>query len=197
MVIVQEAPEPRAADDRGIRPVVARGASLALDELAAQTLMETLGQVVCHELLHHVSQMALAEEDEVIQALMLDGLHESLGVWIAVWTLRRDLHAPDPFRFQDRRECLCEQGVSIVDEIARTAKKSIDWIDQVARDLLHPLPIGIDLNSRDLDRAGLDLDDEKDHVANRAEEPQSFDAEEVAGVQRVPAAAVGSSAISP
>jgi hypothetical protein len=45
--------------------------------------------------------MPLAEEDEVIQALILDGLHESLGVWIAVRTLRRDLHAPDAFRLQN------------------------------------------------------------------------------------------------
>jgi len=38
MVVVQEATEPRATDDRGICSVVIYGASLALDELAANVL---------------------------------------------------------------------------------------------------------------------------------------------------------------
>jgi len=55
MVVVQEAPEPRATDDWGICPAIVRGASLALDELAAKTLMETLGEVMVHEFLEHVA----------------------------------------------------------------------------------------------------------------------------------------------
>jgi hypothetical protein len=30
----------------------------------------------------------LLERDEVVETFIFDGLHESLGVWIAVWTLR-------------------------------------------------------------------------------------------------------------
>src|SRR5450759_4723196 len=58
------------------------------DELAADALMESLGQVVRHELVHHVPQVSLAEEDEFVQALVLDRLHEPLGVRIAVRTAR-------------------------------------------------------------------------------------------------------------
>jgi len=46
MVVVQETAESRATHDRSVRPVVVRGASLALDELAAKALVEPLGQVV-------------------------------------------------------------------------------------------------------------------------------------------------------
>ena len=67
--------------------------SPARDELTVETLMKELGQVVSHEFLEHVAQMPLAEEDEVIQTLVLDRLHEPLRVRIAVGALRGDLHA--------------------------------------------------------------------------------------------------------
>ena len=42
--------------------------------------------------------MALAEEDEVPEAFVLDGFDEALGVRMAVWALGRNLHAPDTLR---------------------------------------------------------------------------------------------------
>jgi hypothetical protein len=57
-------------------------------------LVVALGQVVRHELLEQVAQVSFAEDDEVIQALSPDGLHEALRVWVAVWALRRSPDAP-------------------------------------------------------------------------------------------------------
>jgi hypothetical protein len=76
------------------------------------------------------------------------------------------------------------QGISLI--VAKRRKTSSLGPNQIARHLFHPLPIGIDANSHDLDRAGLELDHEKHHVADRTEEPQCFHAEEIEGVQRVP-----------
>src|SRR5450759_696170 len=159
---------------------------LSPDDLAADALMESLGQVVRHELLHHVPQVSLAEEDEFVQALVLDRLHEPLGVRIAVRTARWDLHALHAPRPQNRGECLREHRISIVDQVLRAPKKPVDRIGQVAGYLFHPFPTGIDLYPDDLDGAALDLDDEEHHVPDRPRNPQGFHAEEIAGVERLP-----------
>src|ERR1035437_3296207 len=93
MVVVQHSAVPRATDDRGGGAVVVLGASLALDELTTEALVKTLGHVVGHELPDHVPQMSLAEEDELVETLVFDRLHEPLGVGIAIRTARWDLPA--------------------------------------------------------------------------------------------------------
>src|SRR5881628_2487027 len=130
--------------------------------------------------------MLLAEEDEVVQALVLDRFHEPLRVRIAVRAPGWDLHAGDAPRSQDIGERVREQRVSIVDQVFRLAEEAIDGVGQVARDLFHPLPGGIDSNPSYLDRASLDLQDEEDHVTDGAEDAENLDAEEVAGIQRLP-----------
>jgi hypothetical protein len=39
---------------------------------------------VLNEFLDQVTQMSLAEDDEVIEALVLDGFYKALRVWIAI-----------------------------------------------------------------------------------------------------------------
>lgn len=73
-----------------------------------------------------------------------------------------------------------------MDQVRRSSEESFDRIHQVAHHLFHPLTIGIDVNSRNLDCAGLELDDEEHHVAGRAEWAQGFHAEEITRMQRVP-----------
>jgi hypothetical protein len=53
--------------------------------------MEPLPVVVLHELPDDVPQVTFAEEDEVVQALVLERLHEPLRVRVAIWALRRGL----------------------------------------------------------------------------------------------------------
>ncbi len=54
--------------------------------------------IVRHVLLDHVSQMALAEEDEMVQTLVFDRFDKPLGVGIAVRTSGRGLDAFDACR---------------------------------------------------------------------------------------------------
>ena len=54
------------------------------------------------EFLDQVAQMSLAEDDEVIDTLVIDGVHKALRVRIAIWALRRDLHALHAYRLENR-----------------------------------------------------------------------------------------------
>ena len=83
MVIVQQSPEARPTGDLAICPVVIRRTDVP-DELATDALVKPLGHVVLDEFLDQVAQMSLAENDEVIQALVLDGFDKSFRVGIGV-----------------------------------------------------------------------------------------------------------------
>jgi hypothetical protein len=83
--------------------------------LATDALVEPLGHIVLNEFLDQVAQMSLAEDDEVIETLVLDGFYKALRVWIAIWTLRRNLHALHASRFENRDERLGERRISVDD----------------------------------------------------------------------------------
>jgi len=70
---------------------------------------EPLGHVGLDEFPDQVAQMSLAENHEVIQALVLDGSDESFRVRIAIWALRWDFHALHAPSFENRDERLREQ----------------------------------------------------------------------------------------
>ena len=114
MVIVQQSAEARPTGDLAICPVVICWTDVP-DELATDALVKPLGHVVLDEFLDQVAQMSLAEDDEVIETLVLDGFYKALRVWIAIWTLRRNLHALHASRFENRDERLGERRISVDD----------------------------------------------------------------------------------
>jgi hypothetical protein len=141
---------------------------------------------VLNEFLDQVAQMSLAEYHVLVQTLVLYGSHKSLRIRIAIGTVRWDLHALYTRRFENRHEPIREQWISIVDQILRASKKSFHRIRQISGDLLHPLLAWVDRYSGDLDRPALQFNHEEHHVPNHSEWAQSFHAEEVTGIQRVP-----------
>jgi hypothetical protein len=78
-------PEARATGDLAIDLVVSRRTDVP-DELAIDASVKPLGQAVLDEFLDQVAQMSLAEDDEVIETLLLDGFYKALRVWIAIWS---------------------------------------------------------------------------------------------------------------
>jgi hypothetical protein len=80
---------------------------------------------VIDEFLDQPPQMALTENDEVIQALVLYRFHKPLRVRIAVRTVRWDLHALHSPRSEIPEERLREQRVSIMDQVRRSSQKPI------------------------------------------------------------------------
>jgi len=97
VVVVQEGPESRAANDRAGCSVVVREPGPGLDELTIDALVEAFPQIVLHELRDHMAQMTLPEEDEVIQALVLivftngSACGLQLGLFAGVFTLATPL----------------------------------------------------------------------------------------------------------
>src|ERR1019366_7837372 len=87
--------------------------------------------------------MSLAEDDELIETLVLDGLHEALCVRIAIGALRWDLHALHAPSFENGDERLCEQRISIMDQVARATKKTIHRICQIASHLHRPQRLAV------------------------------------------------------
>ena len=150
--------------------------------------MKALSVIVRTELAEQVSKVAFTEDDEVIEALRPDRLHESLCVGIAVWAACWDAHAVHALGSEPVPPSLGEQRITIVNELGRMRSKPSSAVEQVASDLLHPLAIGIDSDTSEVHAACPQFDDEEDHVANGTERAEGFDGEEVASVQGLPVA---------
>jgi hypothetical protein len=180
MAIVQKSTEARATGDLPLCPVVIRRTSVP-DELATDALVKPLGHGGLDEFLDQVVWMSLAENNKVIQALVLDAFNKSFRVGIAIWALRWEFHALHAPCFEHRDERLREQRAPIVDQVLCFSQKSIHRICQIAGHLLHPLLAWVNSNPRNLDGAALEFDDEEHHVPNRAKCAQGFHAKEIAG----------------
>ena len=102
---------------------------------------------------------------------------------IAVRAVGRNGHAFNATGSQHFRPRIREQRIAIVNQMPRIVEESINRIGQVPRDLLHPRLIRINTDSCNLDRACFALNDEEHHVPDGAESADSFNAEEVAGLE--------------
>ncbi len=72
MVVLQQPAESRPAPDLTGHRVVVAGRHRGHDDLAAQSLMVAFRVVVRDELAQQVPQMALAEDQELVEALVPD-----------------------------------------------------------------------------------------------------------------------------
>ena len=161
VVEVQHPAQPRPARNLAARLYPTRRAQRPLDQLPAKPLMKAFPMIVGHEFLDDVSEMSLAEKDEVIQALASDGFHKPLRMRVAVRALRRNPHALHPSLPQDCFERLREKRIAVVDQMRRISKEPVDRVGQVSRHLLHPFPVGVRGDAGDLHRTRLDRDDEE------------------------------------
>ena len=64
---------------------------VARDEFVVEPLMISLGQIMDHVLRDGTTKGSLAEEDELVETLGLDGENESLGESVQVRTSTRQL----------------------------------------------------------------------------------------------------------
>jgi hypothetical protein len=64
----------------------------------------------------------------------------------------------------------------------------VEALVPIPGDLQHPASVRIDAGPGDMHGAGLQLDDEEEHVPNRADDVQRLDSEEVTGLERLPVA---------
>ena len=138
-----------------------------LDEFVVETLVWALLVIVSVELGKHAAQMALAEQDQLAQALPIYCLHPTLGKRIHVGCLNGGAHNLDPGAFEDAAELLREQAVVVEDQELLVAQEAVDVIGQVASNLRHELAAGVRSDASNLDHARGVMDHEEHVVGHK------------------------------
>ena len=111
--------------------------------------------------------MSFAKQDQLAQALSLDGLHPTLSERIHVRCLEGRAHDLHASVFEGAAELLREQAVVVENQELLVAQKSVDVISQVARDLRHDVAAGVRSDASNLDYARSVLDHEEDVVRDQ------------------------------
>jgi len=150
-------------------------------ELVAQALMGPLLVVVVDELPQSLPEMGLAERDDLVEALRLDGEDEALGEGIEVGAVRGKTEDSAAALGQHLPEGLGVERIPVHDEVAGAEEEAIEGIGEVASHLQHPPPIWSRRDPCDPDLAGLEVHDEEDEVADEAIRLEGLNTEEVGG----------------
>src|SRR5262245_33596221 len=105
---LQQAAQALIADDLAIAN------QSTLDQLVAETLVVAFDVVMREVLLESATEVAFAEQDHPVEALLLDRAHEALCVGVGVRGLERRSDHPDAGRLQHDPEPEGELRVAVV-----------------------------------------------------------------------------------
>jgi len=110
-------------------------------ELVAQALMGHLLMIVVDELHQRLPKMGLAEGDDLVEALGLDGEDEALGEGIEVGAMRGKTKDSAAALGQHLPEGLSVEWIPVHDEIAGAEEEAVEGVGEVTGYLLHPAPV--------------------------------------------------------
>ena len=176
VVVAQDAAEARATCDRCGRIVVLVGRRRNRgDQPVVEALVVALEVIVLDELGDREAEVALAEGNELVEALGLDGEHEAFRERVQVWTSSGELEALDTCSAENRVERVGEQRVAVVKQVALALQKAVDVVDEVARDLLEPCAVRFADHAGDLNAATLEVDHEQDDVSDETAKREDLD----------------------
>ena len=118
---------------------------LARNRHVAETLVRPELVIIDQPLLYDVPQMAFAEDEEVVEDLMLGPLHPDFGERIQVWRPWRNGAKLDTIGLQDGAELGSELAVAVTDDVRGLKLGRLLGEDHahVACDLGHPSPSGL------------------------------------------------------
>ncbi len=88
--------------------------------------------------MNYQAQVALTQQDDSVETLLLDGSHEPFRVGIQDRASRRQLDRLDTAALEDLAEGMSEERISVVNQVLPSSEKAIDRVRQIARHLLHP-----------------------------------------------------------
>src|SRR6516162_7172201 len=131
--------------------------------------------IMLDELADSSSEMPLAEQHELVQALGPDRQHEALGVSVEVGAVSRKLQALDVCGVEQASKFVGEQRIAIVDHVAHATEETVDSVGEIASNLHHPGAMGLANDARDVDPACLDIDDEQNVIANEPDERENLE----------------------
>lgn len=103
----------------------------------------TLVVVVLKIFADNISQLLLARQDEVVEALALEAADEGLHVAVVLGRLGRDELSPAADGFQNICELAREERVAVVDEGGHVLEPAVPHVALVAGDLRHPVAVGV------------------------------------------------------
>ena len=152
-----------------------------LNQFVAPPLVIALEVIVLRVFFHGFSKVALAQWNDLGQALGLDGANKSLRIRIQIGASRGKFHCLHAGGLEKLTECLREQRIAIVDEVASSVQESIIGIGEIARNLLHPFSIRLRGNPGNLNPASLEIDNEEHEIPDQACPREHLDAEEIRG----------------
>jgi len=170
-VVLQQSAERLMADNVLPTEVFHRFArrQVAGDGHIAQALMRAKPMIIGEPRIEDVPKVPLAENDEVVQHLVLGALHPGLGEWVHVRTPRRNRPELNAVVLQNRTELGGELAVAVADDVRRSVFGRLFGEDDahVSRGLGHPNGVGIGRHPGNVNAAGVEVDEEQDVERDR------------------------------
>src|ERR1017187_2593298 len=149
------------------------------------SLMIAFGVVMRQVLPDHMLQGAFAEQDELLHAFRLDGLHEPLRKRIQVRGVWRKFHDRDTGGIQDLVEGLGVFGVAVVDQVMRSDKFPLPP-GHIPGDLLHPWLVRVLAHSSENDPTGSHVDEDQYVIGRQAPPRPNLRRDEIRRPQHFP-----------
>ena len=149
-----------------------------MQELVVESLVVSLTMVVLDVLVDDEAQMPLAERDDTMEALLFDRPDEPLGIGVEIRAFRWQ---PDWLNIATRQDLAkdprVEEGIAVMNQLARGPQEAVDRIGQIAGHLLQPPAIGLWVDPGDVHPAGLQLDHEEDEIPPKTGQGEHLDRE--------------------
>jgi hypothetical protein len=95
----------------------------------------------------HVLEMAVAEDEDPVEAVGANGAYPTLGDGVCVRRLNRRAYHPDALRPKDLVEGAAELGVAIMDEELKGVRSSPSWMARLRACWVTQRPSGFELQA--------------------------------------------------
>jgi hypothetical protein len=185
VVETEESSQALLALDR-IRTVAIYRVDCGGEKSPVEALMRAFAMIMVNVFTDGSSYVVFAQENEAFETLGLDGEDEPLRVCVQVGTLGRQPKWFDSRPAKETAKLLGEERIAVEDELSFAKQEAIACIGEIARDLHHPRAVWLGTDAGDIDASRIELEDEKDVVADEPAEGESFYGEEVTRGYRVP-----------
>lgn len=139
VVIVQQAADPLAWANR----TVSISARDWLNQLVADALMISFAVVMGHELDDRATKMPLPQQNDAIEALLLDRPNEAFRVGVAVGCAERRANDPDSLCFKELQHGATPLPIAIADQQTTIRQHAVNRIRQVAHRLNDESVVGM------------------------------------------------------
>src|SRR5688572_1295788 len=135
MIEAKQPAEPLATLDTLASP---RDVARRFDEPVPDSLVIALSVVVRDVLTDRSPKVRFADRDDLRQTLRLDRSNESLRIRVEIRAAAREPYGMHTRALERCAKRLCEERVSVVNEVAAPEKESVFAVCPVSSDLVHP-----------------------------------------------------------